>query len=104
MAPWPAASTCGVTMAKLPTIRPPITGRSQTGSQTNRRSNIEDDRITAMPTPLVMSASPINARYCSTPTALTFGISIEYGAPPSHCAVSAPASEAARIGAALPTE
>ncbi|MEY9255712.1 hypothetical protein ABH990_006710 [Bradyrhizobium ottawaense] len=51
-----------------------------------------------MPTPLVMSASPIRARYCSTPTALTLGISSEYGAPPSHCAVSAPASEAARIG------
>ncbi len=105
IAPWPAASTCGVTIAMPPTMRPPNTGLSQTGSQSraNSRSNIGELRITAMPTPPVIRASTTSARYCFSPTALTCGTSSEYGAPRSHCAVKAPASEAARIGAALPT-
>ena len=79
IAPWPAASTCGVTIAMAPTQTPPIAGLIHTGrlGRTNRRSTSGESRITAIPIALTISASTISARYCSTPTAPTLGTSSE---------------------------
>ena len=59
-APWPAASTCGLTMARHPTISPPSAGVAQGGRRVarNSRSLSSTPRMATTPTPVEISPSP----------------------------------------------